>query len=78
MANDPGVETRKIAIQCLYRIEETSSFANIIVPKMIEKSSLELRDRNLVTEIVYGSTRMRRSLDWVCLLYTSPSPRDRG
>ena len=74
MANDPGVETRKIAIQCLYRIEETSSFANIIVPKMIEKSSLELRDRNLVTEIVYGATRMRRSLDWVIDRYLVSQP----
>lgn len=74
MTQEAGVEARKIAIQCLYRIDETRSFANIVLPKMLKESSLEQRDRNLITEIVYGATRMRRSLDWVIDRYLSVAP----
>ena len=69
-----GVEAREVAIQCLYRIDETNSFANIILPKLLEESSLDQRDKNLITEIVYGTTRMRRALDWVIDRYLSVPP----
>ena len=69
-----GVEAREVAIQCLYRIDETNSFANIILPKLLEESSLGQRDKNLITEIVYGTTRMRRALDWVIDRYLSVPP----
>ena len=69
-----GVQAREVAIQCLYRIDETNSFANIILPKLLEESSLDQRDKNLITEIVYGTTRMRRALDWVIDRYLSVPP----
>jgi 16S rRNA (cytosine967-C5)-methyltransferase len=59
-----GVLVREIAIQCVRRIIEADSYANIIVPNILGDSKLDQRDRNLVTEIVYGSTRMQRALDW--------------
>ena len=71
---ESGVEAREIAIQCLYRIDETNSFANIILPNFLEGISLDQRDKNLITEIVYGTTRMRRSLDWVIDRYLSVPP----
>ena len=33
---ESGVEAREIAIQCLYRIDETDSFANIILPNLLK------------------------------------------
>ena len=69
-----GVVAREIAIQCLYRIDETNGFANIILPNLLEGRSLDQRDKNLITEIVYGTTRMRRSLDWVIDRYLSVPP----
>ena len=30
-----------------------------------KRSHLETRDRNFVTELVYGTTRQRRSCDWL-------------
>ena len=71
---ESGVEAREIAIQCLYRIDETNAFANIILPNLLEGRSLDQRDKNLITEIVYGTTRMRRSLDWVIDRYLSVPP----
>ena len=71
---ESGVEAREIAIQCLYRIDETNGFANIILPNLLEGRSLDQRDKNLITEIVYGTTRMKRSLDWVIDRYLSVPP----
>jgi 16S rRNA (cytosine967-C5)-methyltransferase len=69
-----GVLVREIAIQCIRRIIETDSYANIILPKMLGDSKLDQRDRNLVTEIVYGSTRMQRALDWSIDRFLMKSP----
>ena len=71
---ESGVEAREIANQCLYRIDETNGFANIILPNLLEGRSLDQRDKNLITEIVYGTTRMRRSLEWVIDRYLSVPP----
>jgi len=39
--------------------------ANIVVPELLTGSRLERRDRNLVTELVYGACRMQRACDWL-------------
>ncbi len=61
----PGVETRRLAIDALLRIDTDGAYANLVLPPMLERSSLEARDRGLVTELVYGTTRMRRALDFI-------------
>ena len=53
---ESGVEAREIAIQCLYRIDKTDSFANIILPNLLKGKSLHQRDKNLITEIDMAST----------------------
>jgi len=62
---DPGVATRRLAIEASERIERDGAFANLVLPALLENSGLDERDRNLVTELVYGSTRMKRSLDYL-------------
>ena len=47
------------------RIEEEAAFANLLVPSLLGRSGLADRDRAFVTELVYGTTRMRRACDWV-------------
>jgi len=74
MTEDSGAEARKIAIKCVLRIEESDSYANIVVPKIIGETSLGTLDRNLVTEIAYGSTRMKKALDWVFDRYLPEPP----
>ncbi|MEM7287955.1 MAG: transcription antitermination factor NusB [Actinomycetota bacterium] len=70
-----GTEARRLAIEAVRRIDEEGSYANLLLPSLLERSDLDQRDRNLVTELVYGSTRMRRALDWlVDRFVVSPPP----
>jgi 16S rRNA (cytosine967-C5)-methyltransferase len=39
--------------------------ANVVVPELLAGCSLDARDRALVTELVYGTCRMRRACDWL-------------
>lgn len=55
---------RGIALAALLRIEE-GAYANLVVPSLLDESELPARDRAFVTELVYGSTRMRRACDWL-------------
>lgn len=54
---------RELAIRAIERIDEGGAYANLVLPKMLDDSGLERRDRALVTEMVYGATRMQRALD---------------
>lgn len=60
-----GVRSRQVAITALARIDETQSYANLLLPSVLERSGLDDRDRRFVTELVYGTTRMQRSCDWL-------------
>ncbi len=60
-----GVAARQLAADVLIRIERDGAYANIVLSPMLSKSPLEQRDRGFVTELVYGTTRMRRSCDWL-------------
>lgn len=62
---DPGVEARRIAIDAIERILSGGAYANLLVPNMLSEADLEVRDRGFVTELVYGTTRMRRALDFL-------------
>lgn len=55
---------RRVAVDALLRIDE-GAYANLVLPPMLERSGLDRRDRAFVTELVYGSTRMRRACDWL-------------
>lgn len=63
MADQPGVEARRVAIAVLQRIEGGGAFANLVLGPALARSGLTGRDRAFVTELVYGGTRMRRALD---------------
>ena len=52
-----------MAVRALDRIEGEGAYANLVLPAVLERSGLDERDRHFVTELVYGTTRRRRSLD---------------
>jgi transcription termination factor NusB len=54
---------RHLALDALVRIED-GAFAHILVPELLRRSRLAPRDRGLVTELVYGTVRMQRALDF--------------
>jgi len=62
--SDNGVAARRLAIEVLERVEKDGAFANLLLPKLLEESDLDTRDRGFVTELSYGATRMKRALDF--------------
>ncbi len=54
---------RQVALRCLTRIERDGAYANIITSAELARTTLSDRDRGFVTELVYGTTRMRRACD---------------
>ena len=60
-----GVAARRLAADALLRIARDGAYSNIVLPSMLASSDLEQRDRGFVTELVYGTTRMQRSCDWL-------------
>jgi 16S rRNA (cytosine967-C5)-methyltransferase len=58
------VSARRLAIEALVAIERGGR-ANVVVPDLLGRSQLEERDRNLVTELAYGTCRMQRACDWL-------------
>ena len=69
----PGVAARRLAADALVRIDEGGAYANLVLPTLLERSELGGRDRAFVTELVYGTTRMRRACDWLVDRYL-PDP----
>ncbi len=60
-----GVIARRLAIEALERIETDGAYANLLAPALLEASELDERDRAFVTQMIYGATRMKRSLDYL-------------
>ena len=58
-----GPSARLVAWNALRRIEEGGAYANLVLGPMLERSGLGTQDRGFVTELVYGTTRMRRACD---------------
>src|SRR3546814_5955858 len=64
-SSDLHVSARLLALDALDRIDPGGAYANLVLPEMLGRSRLEPRDRHFVTELVYGTTRMRRACDFL-------------
>ena len=75
----PGARPRAVALRALARIDG-GAYANLALPGLLDRSGLEPADRRLVTELVYGATRMRRACDWLVdrFLVKPPDPATRA
>jgi 16S rRNA (cytosine967-C5)-methyltransferase len=58
-----SVTARTLALDALDRIERDGAYANLLLPELLSRTGLEPRDRHFATELVYGTTRMRRACD---------------
>ena len=56
---------RALALDALDRIDPGGAYANLLLPELLAESGLEARDRHFTTELVYGTTRMRRACDFL-------------
>jgi len=60
----PVSQSRYEALRILVRVEEDRAFADIVLEHALEHARLDPRDAALCTELVYGTLRWRRHLDW--------------
>ena len=58
-----AVSARKVALDVLLRIEDEGAYANLVLPTVLAQVRLGGSDKRFVTELVYGTTRMRRACD---------------
>ncbi len=66
MSDQTESASRRVALDALLRIED-GAFAHILLPQSLRSSGLSARDRALVTDLVYGTVRMQRALDFLLL-----------
>ncbi len=72
---NPRVTARSVAYRCLLRIDHDGAYANLVAPFEIGRSGLDPRDRRFVTDLVYGTTRMRRACDALVDRFISSEPQ---
>ena len=60
----PVSQARYEALRILVRVEQDRAFADIVLEHALDHARLEQRDAGLCTELVYGTLRWRRNLDW--------------
>jgi 16S rRNA (cytosine967-C5)-methyltransferase len=70
------VNARSLAFEALLRIDHDGAFANLLLPRLLDRSGLSDQDRRFTTELVYGTTRMRRACDALVdrFCMTQPEP----
>ncbi|MSY48629.1 MAG: hypothetical protein F2707_00620, partial [Actinobacteria bacterium] len=56
---------RLLAYDLLTEVNRNEGYSNLLLPAALSASNLEDRDRNLVTELLYGTIRMQGKHDWV-------------
>lgn len=67
---------RDLALRMLMRIDHEGAFANLVVPSALDRSGLSDADRRFVTDLVYGTTRMRRACDSLVDRFVVNEPDD--
>jgi len=75
----PRRDARAVAADALLRVEH-GAYANLVLPHELDRADLSAQDRNFATELVYGTTRMRRACDWLVdrYLMRAPDPATRA
>ncbi|BAD40334.1 16S rRNA (cytosine(967)-C(5))-methyltransferase RsmB [Symbiobacterium thermophilum] len=55
---------REAALRALYDVDIKAAYANLALDHHLSRSQLDGRERALATELAYGVTRRRATLDW--------------
>lgn len=64
-----GIEARECALMVIHQVFEQEAYTSIALDRSLKASHLSMQDRTLVTEIVNGTIRMSKHLDWVLNLF---------
>jgi 16S rRNA (cytosine967-C5)-methyltransferase len=58
------VSSRETAFTALLSVED-GAYSNVVLPAMLRDSALDTRDRGFATDLVYGTLRQQRALDYL-------------
>lgn len=64
-ARDSAAPARAVAARVLERVEAAGAFADLALDAETARAQLGARDAGLATELVYGTLRWQRYLDWI-------------
>jgi 16S rRNA (cytosine967-C5)-methyltransferase len=59
-----NTSARRIAFEVISDVEFGGAYSNLLLPKRLSDSTLDRRDSGFATELVYGTLRMKRLLDY--------------
>lgn len=68
------MSSRRVAFEVLRRIEGDGAYANLALGPALSASELSSADRRFATDLVYGTTRMRRACDALVDRYITSPP----
>ncbi len=57
--------SRLLAFDLLTEVNRNEGYSNLLLPEALNSSTLDERDKSLVTELLYGTIRMQGKHDWV-------------
>jgi 16S rRNA (cytosine967-C5)-methyltransferase len=61
----PGRGPRALAVWTVDRVFRTGAYADILLDRALDREALEPQDRALATELVYGTLRWWKKLNWI-------------
>ncbi|MBC2105313.1 16S rRNA (cytosine(967)-C(5))-methyltransferase RsmB [Listeria booriae] len=67
---------REIALDLIEKIENNQSFSHLLINDALKKSDLNPMDRALLTELVYGTTQRRITLDFYLAPFLKKTPEN--
>lgn len=64
---------RHIALKCLYKIDKEKSYSNIVLDTYLNENreKISSKDINLISEIVYGVTTWKLTIDYIIQKYSN-------
>ena len=65
---------RKVALEVLQRIEDADSYANLLLPRLLDKYKVDTRDSALAQELAFGTIRWKSTLEAIVLSAAGRKP----
>ncbi len=59
------IKPRLVAIYIISRVLKSKSFADLLLDFYFKKNKVDLRDKRFITELVHGTLRWKKKIDWI-------------
>lgn len=65
------MNVRELALRIINDVNTKQAYANIVLNKLFLKHQINEQDRRFITELVYGTIKVGKTLDWILNRYMS-------